>query len=458
MFSIKEQKLLNKYLRLAPYPDATLIYEELCGFLFGLAMTPEQIPIMEWLAVIYDDTPPDYQSKEAQGLIETFTAAYDKLAAAFAEDSLRFPFDLENLREEDIDTVYNWVAGFDEALALRDSLWEPEEYPRMVRRKKDGLYNALMTIEGLVDPSEGMKMFADMSDSEFQQAFPDFADHSLDREEQVQWLLLSTLPLAVDTLLDHARELAHKKARKGKTVPIKLPVPPRGDADGSPCSSCPGGSCGQPKPKKKAKLIKVDFSRGGRKVEPATEIYQLKISLAGVKPAIWRRVQVPDNFSLADLHAVIQLAMGWSDYHFHEFVIDRYTYCPPDDEGGDSGTTLDERRYYLKDLQLDVLAGFNYVYDYGDDWLHEIKVEKILPVAEGEPVPVLLAGKRACPPEDIGGVPAFLEILEILANPRHRDHKAYAEQFRGYDPGRFGKEEMAEINAQLHNLPPPGKR
>ena len=458
MFSQKEQKTLTKYLQLAPYPDATLIYEELCGFLFGLAMTPEQVPVMEWLSVIYDDNPPDYQAKEAQGLVEAFTAAHDKLAAAFAEDTLRFPFDLENLREEDVDTVYNWVAGFDEALALRDSLWEPEEYPRMVRRKKDALYNALMTIEGLVDPREGLSMFADMTDSQFQEAFPDFADNSLDREEQVQWLLLSTLPLAVDTLLDHARELVRKKARKGKTVPIKFPVPPRGDGQESPCSSCSGGSCGQPKTKKKATLIKVDFSKGGRKIEPATAIYQLKISLVGAKPAIWRRVQVPDNFTLANLHAVIQLAMGWTDYHFHEFLIDAYTYCPPDDEGDDSGTSRDERRYAMKDLHQELLAGFRYVYDYGDDWLHEIKVEKVLALEEGEPFPVLLAGKRACPPEDIGGVPGFLEILEILADSRHEDHQAYSEQFRGYDPARFGKEEMAEINLQLRQMPLPSKR
>jgi yecA family protein len=454
MFSIKEQKALTAYLQLAPYPEATLMYEELCGFLFGLAMTPEPIPVLEWLSVVYDDTPPDYQAKEAEGLVEAFTAAYEKLATAFAENTLRFPFDLENLREEEIDTVYNWVAGFDEALALRDAVWEPEEYPRMVRRKKEGLYNALMTIEGLVDPSEGMNMFADMSDQDFFQAFPDFADSSLDREEQVQWLLLSTLPLAVDTLLDHARDLARKKAKKGSSVPIKLPLPPRKGSDGPACS-CPGGSCAGPQGKKKAKLIKVDFSKGGKKVEAATEILQLKISLLGTKPLIWRRIQIPDNYTLANLHAVIQEAMGWSDYHFHEFLIDRHTYCPPDDDGGeDSATARDERRYSLQELHRELLGGFTYVYDYGDDWLHEIKVEKVIPVAEGVLYPVLLAGKRACPPEDIGGVPGFLHLLEILADPKQDVADVFGEQLGDYDPVRFSKEEMAEINSRLRQMSP----
>jgi yecA family protein len=457
MLSAKERKTLSKYLKLAPYPEATLIYEELCGFLFGLAITPEPIATLEWLAVVYDDAPPDYQTKEAEGLVEAFTAVYDRLVAEFAADRLRFPFDMENLREDEIDTVYNWVAGLDEAMALRDPLWEPEEYPRMVRRKKEALYNALMTIEGLVDPGEGLNMFADMTDRDFTEAFPDFADSSLDREEQVQWLLLSTLPLAVDTLIDHAREVARKKAKKGSSAPIRLPLAKKSGSDAPPCS-CPGGSC-TPAAKKKAKIIKVDFSRGGRQVEEATELYQFKIALVGSRPPIWRRVQVPDNFTLDRFHDVIQLTMGWTDYHFHEFVIDHHTYCPPDeDREMDEFFDHDERRYVLRDLRSELAEDCRYVYDYSDEWVHIITLEKTLPLTGGEVWPVLLAGKRACPPEDIGGISAFQAIIDILGKPAHKKYREYEERYRGYDPARFAKEEMAEINLRLQELQPTARR
>ena len=161
---------------------------------------------------------------------------------------------------------------------------------------------------------------------------------------------------------------------------------------------------------------------------------------------------MPARFSLAKLHEVIQLCMGWTDTHLHQFAIGRRHFGPRDfDDGWDDFRTLDETRYKLGDLEGEIGKGFTYEYDFGDGWLHKIAVEKIVPAEEKPPGhPVLLGGKRACPPEDVGGPYGYMDFLEAINDPEHEEHEALREWLGGdFDPDYFA---MTEINKILRKI------
>ena len=175
---------------------------------------------------------------------------------------------------------------------------------------------------------------------------------------------------------------------------------------------------------------------------------QLKIVLDHLKPAIWRRVVVNDNTTFLQLHRVIQEAMGWEDYHMHEFELasPRIRIGTNSDQFGDFGGgphLLPERTTRL----ADVLGGkkkFRYWYDFGDDWWHTITIEKHLPAEPGAPAAQLLTGEFACPPEDCGGPHGYANLLEIVADPRHPDHAEMSEWLGDFDPERFDFERQAK--------------
>jgi hypothetical protein len=137
--------------------------------------------------------------------------------------------------------------------------------------------------------------------------------------------------------------------------------------------------------------------------------YQIKITLKHTDPAIWRRVVVPANISLLDLHDVIQTAMGWSDDHLHQFIIRKEIY-------GDSSHSevIEEQDFELIDFEFKVGSKFEYEYDFGDNWQHSIEIEKKLSAEEYEASAVFLEGKGACPPEDCGGIPGFYMLLDAI--------------------------------------------
>ena len=201
------------------------------------------------------------------------------------------------------------------------------------------------------------------------------------------------------------------------------------------------------------KIIKVDFSRKGAKTKKASaEVYQLKIVLAGTQPPVWRRVQVPGNVSLARLHKVIQLCMGWSGTHMHHFVVGRECYAPPakgDDRG--AAQVIDEARVKLGDLKVKIKKSFLYEYDFGDSWQHVIHVEKVIAAKETIlKYPVLLDGGRACPPEDIGGIPGYEDFLAALQDPADEENAELIEWYgNDYDPDRL---DIAAINKLLKKL------
>ncbi|MGQ9888920.1 MAG: plasmid pRiA4b ORF-3 family protein [Aggregatilineales bacterium] len=182
----------------------------------------------------------------------------------------------------------------------------------------------------------------------------------------------------------------------------------------------------------------------------AKQIYQIKVTLKYAKPPIWRRLLVSSDTTLADLHDIIQIAMGWTDSHLHHFEIEGRYY-----RAHKPGFDLDLEVADAHRLKLDkVVRGegfkFEYVYDFGDNWEHVILVEKILPFDPTQKLPVCVKGRRACPPEDVGGVWGYKEFLEAIANPEHPSHDSYAEWIEGvFDAEAF---DLEDINRQLAGL------
>jgi hypothetical protein len=188
-------------------------------------------------------------------------------------------------------------------------------------------------------------------------------------------------------------------------------------------------------------------SLGEMIMSKSQSIYQLKITLNDSKPPIWRRVLVPKNITLYELHEIIQTVMGWDDYHLHQFTIDSQIYGNPEyDEYGDL-ETKNEKKYRLDQFVHGDRFKFHYEYDFGDGWLHNLLVEKILPKEKGIDYPVCIKGKRACPPEDVGGVWGYDNFLEAIADPTHEEHDSYLEWIGGeFDPAAF---DLDGVNERL---------
>ena len=208
MLTKQESTLLKGYLALAPDPEATFIYEELQGYLFGLAMTPGLLLPNEWVPVIFGDQPPLFDPlDQVEEMHNCLIQVYSTLRAKFQKDKLSFPFTMGELDEGKIEELYGWVSGFEEALGLYEQLWDPEEYDDIPEHLTQEIYHSLMTIQGLVDPAEVMDFFENMPEEAFQEIFPDREALHEDREMQVQMFLLASLPLAVETLQNHARTI-----------------------------------------------------------------------------------------------------------------------------------------------------------------------------------------------------------------------------------------------------------
>jgi hypothetical protein len=182
-----------------------------------------------------------------------------------------------------------------------------------------------------------------------------------------------------------------------------------------------------------------------------SDILQIKITLLDVKPPVWRRVLVPASLPLRRLHETIQAAMGWLNQHLHEFRIGERRFGVPDPEDGASASTLaNDSLVKLSSLVEQGIDRFHYVYDFGDDWRHEIVIEDVRPGEAGIDYPVFVEGVRRCPPEDCGGPPGFQEFLDAVTNPAHPEH-ADTLDWNGepYDPDDI---ERIIIDAQISRI------
>jgi hypothetical protein len=166
----------------------------------------------------------------------------------------------------------------------------------------------------------------------------------------------------------------------------------------------------------------------------AKNAVELEIELEFIEPSIWRRIAVPDNYSLADLHHVIQTTMGWHDCHLHCFEVNggKYTLSSqsPDMDMEDEGTVR------LADLIKAGTKRFLYEYDFGDDWRHRISIEKVSPIAPDSKLPVCLDGARACPPEDCGSMPGYEDLVEAFnAEEPNEEQATLLEWLESMEPG-----------------------
>lgn len=178
------------------------------------------------------------------------------------------------------------------------------------------------------------------------------------------------------------------------------------------------------------------------------QIYELKLELLEIEPSIWRRLLVRGGLTLAQLHEVIQTAMGWTNSHLHQFVVGAHSYSDPEFEIDDARS---EYRYRLARLAPRVRNTIAYVYDFGDGWEHQIRVERIIEDDKRYPgTPVCLGGARRCPPEDCGGTWGYQSFLEAIGNKKHKQHKELLEWVGGsFDPDHF---DLEEVNALLREI------
>lgn len=175
-----------------------------------------------------------------------------------------------------------------------------------------------------------------------------------------------------------------------------------------------------------------------RRAASSPMVCRLKVTLRGAKPAIWRRIEVPGSTTLPKLHRILQAAMGWQDSHLHCFEIGKVTYGVPDPDFPDG--MRNEKTVRLADVIGEKMR-FTYVYDFGDDWTHDIVVEDIAAARGGEPSVQLLGGARAAPPEDVGGIGGYRDFVRALSDKRHGEHERMLEWVGGsFDPETFDAE------------------
>jgi hypothetical protein len=184
------------------------------------------------------------------------------------------------------------------------------------------------------------------------------------------------------------------------------------------------------------------------------KILQLQIVLNYLRPAIWRRVRVRGDIPLGLLHAVIQVAMGWTNSHLHHFLVGERYYSDPSfglDDYSDEEQTLDENQAVLTQVAPHKGDAFLYEYDFGDSWEHVIRVEKIqAPDPSWTAFAECIDGARACPPEDCGGVPGYEDLLETLKHPKREECKELMEWLGGsFDPEAF---DLNRVNRHLRKL------
>jgi hypothetical protein len=173
---------------------------------------------------------------------------------------------------------------------------------------------------------------------------------------------------------------------------------------------------------------------------------QLKVTLVDSRPPIWRRLQVSEETRLPDLHMTLQIAMGWTNSHLHSFEVGERRLTAVDEFVFFSGNE-DSTDVKLKNLHLRKGQKIKYVYDFGDHWLHSILVEDVLPVSPDHELPICLKGRRACPPEDCGGIYGYEELLAVLADPKDPRHKEMLEWIGGsFEPEAF---DITEVNKRL---------
>lgn len=174
-------------------------------------------------------------------------------------------------------------------------------------------------------------------------------------------------------------------------------------------------------------------------------VYQIKVTLSGSRPPIWRRLLIPSDLSLERFHYVLQAAMGWDGGHLHQFVSGGEYYGCIDPAFGLGDEVEDERKYSVAQLLPREKASLVYEYDFGDSWEHKIVLEKILPAGADAQQARCIKGVRACPPEDCGGIWGYADLIKIIQNPDDPEREDMLAWLGGeFDPEAFDIEAVNE--------------
>jgi len=201
--------------------------------------------------------------------------------------------------------------------------------------------------------------------------------------------------------------------------------------------------------------------RGGRPENPQRErrstptAYQLRVTLLGIRPPVWRRILVPPEASVDYLHRAIQVAMGWTDSHLHHFLLGQrpnlISVEPPDPENEGIYPTVDSTHLTIRELFRRGGGRALYEYDFGDGWVHDVRLEKDIPVPAGMSLPHCVEGKRACPPEDCGGVYGYVDIVRMVRDPKFKPEGQSREEMLEWLGAEFDPEafEIEEVNSQF---------
>lgn len=247
MLSQIEETLLKEFLAQIPYPEQVLSYNELMGFMYGLAITPVEIPPQEWLLGIFsDDADSVPVEARARGMNLILTQVYESFMAQKMRGTLHFPYPVEDLQDKNLEELLEWSYGFEEALALRPEIWEPDEDDDDSGNEQEELFFSMMVLQGLNDPAEIMPFFEKIPAEIFSETFTNFDPDDDDRELQVQAFLIATLPLAIQTLQNYGARLEKSGVHQGRPTTTKAPLK-------TPDTSVKG------------KIIQVDFTKRKKK-------------------------------------------------------------------------------------------------------------------------------------------------------------------------------------------------
>jgi hypothetical protein len=177
-------------------------------------------------------------------------------------------------------------------------------------------------------------------------------------------------------------------------------------------------------------------------------VYQIKIELDEITPTIWRRVQIDSKILLPELHNILQIVMGWTNSHLHQFIKDDqfYTMKLDDDYYWDEMDNIDYKNIPVSQLLAKEGDTIVYEYDFGDSWEHIITLEKVLLNSHPQHLPICLDGEMACPFEDCGGAWGYQDILDVFKKPRSKEYKNFIKELGAdFDPNFFNKDQINKL-------------
>lgn len=198
-------------------------------------------------------------------------------------------------------------------------------------------------------------------------------------------------------------------------------------------------------------MVAKDITAARCRWEPPNAI-RIHVALEDIEPQIWRRLMVPLNTTLAELHFILQAAMGWTNSHLHAFEVGGLTYGDIDllsaELSEDDARVYDAYEVRLRDFGGPPGTAFTYVYDYGDNWRHTVTLEERMSVKPAPKTATCIEGARCCPPEDVGGPHSYSEFLRVLfiPEPDEIEDQRHLKRWIGrkFDPERFDVEKTAK--------------